>query len=635
MSARVLATTICTVLGAATIADAQEFELSVPDNPELRSTATISGRQLTITDAQGASFRYQRARQFDSPDRRYLGFFSADAQQAIRWPVAGRGAMQIGDASGARWRPSRMLIQRVDPPPRNGGSGPVVRRANRFPARTYVAAAETARDSTTVGYIDAGGMLQLFEGRGSDWTDLRLPLRQELVPGAPLAIMRDPQSRIPLVYSVSWNGELLEILEGRRVRSIAPDLQFVPQTLIQAVDRGRSVQIFAVDRTGLIWNIDLAPSVPLEAIEARSGRYDAGVPLTLLSGAIDELFVVDRGGVLVNYVRDADRWLGPQLIDRGFISGTHLAGAIYDRPGGPRAYVSAVDADGRVALYADQQGRWSPSSSPAAPFVPAAPLAFAASRDSVRLMSMNRVGDWNETQTIGGDWSVQPLIEGFTAGAPIAVTPSGNEAFAVDQLGRLVAATRRRDVWELALVVPGADRVPRLVRRTTTTLQPLPPARVAFENRSNEDVVYRIVDLADPQAQVERRLGPGATATETLPRDSGAVLEEVYAVPLPDGTWAEEVKRLDLPPRPRHTVTVFSERTTYRYVDRRKNKPAGATPNFDRKSLVGLGAFQLPPGELLKDGSRWDLVGEAHAARNPGAAALGGPLPRETVPASP
>ena len=143
-----------------------------------------------------------------------------------------------------------------------------------------------------------------------------------------------------------------------------------------------------------------------------------------------------------------------------------------------------------------------------------------------------------------------------------------------------VAATRRANAWELTLVVPGADHVPRLVRRTTRGVQVLPPAKVIFENRSDEDIVYRIDDLADPQACVERRLSVGATAIETLPRDSGAVLEEVYAVPLPDGTWVEEVNRLDLNPQPRQTVTVFSERTTYRYIDRRKDKAHRSNPEL-------------------------------------------------------
>lgn len=623
MNARHFLLTLCVVLNFTVVASAQRFELSVPGEPGAGSTAVLDARVLTIIDARGGAFRYQRAPQFDTPDRRYIGFSSANARQAIRWPASGRGSMQVGDFSGANWRPSRMQIHRIAGFERAALAERDVRDW-RFSNRTYVAAAETAPGQTTVGYVDVEGQLQMFQGRGRSWAYLPIPLIEKLVPGAPLALAFDPQSRVPLVYTVGWSGELLEIQGGRNLRNAAPGLQFLPTTVLQLIVRGQSIDIFAVDSAGAIWRINPAPGARPQAIEPRTDRYDAGVPVFVVPGRPDQLFVVDRRGALVRYTVDAGPpILVPQLVDFGFASGAHIAGAIYDNADGvAEAYVAAVDADGQMGIYFESQDGWARIPSPAPPFTMSTPLTFANSPSTVRLMSVSPAGIWEELESIGGEWDIQPLTEGFNTGAPIAVTTSGNEAFAVDSLGRLVAATRRRGGWDLALVVPGAEEIPRLVRRTTTRSQPLATVNVFFDNTSPEPIIYRIDNLANPAAVIERRLAPRQSATETLSRTSGGVLEEVYAVPLPDGTWVEEVNRIDLPAAPGLRVTVFAERTTYQYIDRRKNKPAGALPDFDRKSLVSIGVFLLPPGELLQDGTRIDVVAEAQAARNPGAAAL-------------
>ena len=312
---------------------------------------------------KGNHFAIQRVPQFDTRDGRYLGFSSANAQQAIRWPVDGRGVMQIGDLNGTNWRPSRMQIQKVVP------RWQKVARVTRALGRTYVAAVESGRNRTTVGYIDPEGNVQLFEGRGRIWNHRPIARVEGLVPGAPLAIALDPHSQIPLIYSATWDGELLEISEGRRVRGVAPELRFIPRTVLRLIDRGSSLQLFAVDRFGVIWNIDPAPGARPEAVEPRTERYDAGVPLFLIPGAADQLFLVDRGGALVSYSREGGRWLGPQFVDRGFVSGAHIAGALYNNVrDAPGAHVAAVDADGRIALYTETRGRWPRSPAPSAPF---------------------------------------------------------------------------------------------------------------------------------------------------------------------------------------------------------------------------------------------------------------------------
>lgn len=107
-------------------------------------------------------------------------------------------------------------------------------------------------------------------------------------------------------------------------------------------------------------------------------------------------------------------------------------------------------------------------------------------------------------------------------------------------------------------------------------------------------------------------------------RDAGGTLQEVYLVPGPGGP-VEQVREFPLPPQKFYDVLVYSNRVTYQYIDRRKKK--GPVPDFNESSLVSIGAFPLPPGLDLPNGTRLDVYGIATATRNPGAAAVLDPMP--------
>jgi hypothetical protein len=104
-----------------------------------------------------------------------------------------------------------------------------------------------------------------------------------------------------------------------------------------------------------------------------------------------------------------------------------------------------------------------------------------------------------------------------------------------------------------------------------------------------------------------------------LERDAGAVLEEVYLAPGPAGTLIERTETLPLPPRPRYSLVAWSDKVTYQYIDRRKNKPKGAPADFDRRSQVSLTVISVPPGDLLEEGDQFDILRLAKELKNPGA----------------
>ncbi len=101
---------------------AQTFELATPDGLN-RSQATLAGGELRITDAAGQTTVYQRQRRYDSADGQFHGYLSRVIGRVVRWPAAGRGAMQLADLNDLqpRFRTSQMNVTPLAPAPGLGG----------------------------------------------------------------------------------------------------------------------------------------------------------------------------------------------------------------------------------------------------------------------------------------------------------------------------------------------------------------------------------------------------------------------------------------------------------------------------------------------------------------------------------
>ncbi len=122
------------ILAAGSNLIAQErFRLEAP-TAGVSAEAYLSDNELVVVDQSGKNTVYVREAQFDSQDAQWLGYFSRNLNQVIRWPVARTGNMQIGDVSGGtvRYRTSQMVVQSLDrvasravlPPPMNPGVNP-------------------------------------------------------------------------------------------------------------------------------------------------------------------------------------------------------------------------------------------------------------------------------------------------------------------------------------------------------------------------------------------------------------------------------------------------------------------------------------------------------------------------------
>ncbi len=651
----------------------QEYVLQVPGQPSLTSVAMVDESQILIRDSQGQRHVYTRDRQLDTRDGEFLGFYSRGARQAIRWPVDSRGSMLIGDAGG-NWRRSQQRIQPAGRPadPRanrqTAGYGPIDsgvsgvdqyfdprqidlrgldnrRSSSQYPTQVETrrpivdprdrqtgrlpqsksalrrSLAEVAflprqRDSLDVGYIDDRGQYQLYRGWKDNWNQVSVPVRERLVPGAPLAMStwNDGRSR---AYTVNPNGQLIGLDERGQIEPLTKADVFEPGSHLLAHQSGANVDGFSVDRQGRLWQLDF-DNVRQHRLIDPQNRFDPGVPLAYVNdglGGQPELFGVDRNGSLVSYAQSNDRWSGPNVVGNGFPPGAPLT-ALSTGGNSPVMYAAAVDTLGRMQLLSRQGRRWNATPVVQQGLAPNAPVSLVNTPNGMMLSSVDGRGVWrNWLQDVNG-WNAQQVASGFSVAAPIAFDPYSMTGFGIDATGRLLANTYGPQGWDSYLLLPGLDYTPRIHSRELVQAAPLPPARVNFVNSGDEEMIMQLADLFAPGPPARHKIPPRGSIPIDIPRNSGGVLREVYSVPTPTG-WVEEVNEFSLAPQQRFTVVAWANRTTYSYID-----PKGVTvlPDFDLKTAVSLGVFDLPPGEYLRDGETIDVLQVALAQRNPGAA---------------
>ncbi len=618
----------------------ERFDLVVPGRPELNSTASVDGKTLVIVDAAGTRFVYERAARLDSPDGRYAGYFSAVAGQAVRWPVAGVGNMLIGDATGTAWRAGKQQIQAVAlpgaPVPAPVPGGPAVIGPGGAPAGPGAIApgmlgsgslAWLSRGPNLIwtAHVSPAGKLLFFEGFGNKWKNVPVGLAVPLVPGAPLVLVDDPGMPLPRFITVDPSGKLIEIVGGTTARAIAAPQQFVPGTHLALVQSAAGPAVLAVDVRGKIWEIDLV-RYRANVVDGHEGVFPAGAPISTLThagpagaGGQVAAYVVDRHGTLVEFTR-AGLWSPPATVATGFVPGSSVSSALLPVFGGAGIAVAAVDWTGRLAVWKKAGAAGGEDAVTATRLSPGAPLALGMAPQGPVASAVGVDGNWYAwTYTPAGVWTPVTISAGFVPGAPVLFDPASMTFFTVDLHGHLVASTYAANKWATYFLVPGLAFTPQLMSRQVIPNEPLPPARVSLDNSGPDELIVQVVDQAVPAQPAEIRIPSRGGAPVTLERDPGATLEEVYLVPGPLGTLIEQVQRFPISPQQRYSIVAWSNKVTYQYVDRRKEKPKGAVANFDLKSHVSLGVFPIPPGDMVADGARIDVFREAAQQRNPGA----------------
>lgn len=615
----------CIVCCLASTTSAQDFLLENPADPAAASTAAIIGTDLVITDAGGHKFVYQRRPDLDTPDGMFQAFFSAAASQYLRWPVSGTGSMQVGRIAGGTviWSLSRMQIRAANGGPLGGGTfipgGPL-----------HIGTLPLGKNTICAAQIDSVGQLQFLVGHGERWQHFPSELPAGIfVPGATVQLLPHPGAPVPRVITVGANGKLLEIARGRDVNEVPvpPGMKLVPGSQFAMIQTATASLLFVADRHGRLWRIDLAGGAP-QTIEGHLGILEPGTPITVM-GDGSELFLTDRKGAIVIYSLDPmGVWHGPEIVAGGFTS----AGSVtaWTRAGTTAIEVAAVDHHGHLQVLRFVGGIWTKDTVPGVKLPGGSPVTAFETTAGLSLTTILADGRWFEFFETGGKWQERMIAAGFPPRAPLAFSNFGPTLFASDVTGRLISAIWTGSEWRSMICVPGdfppgaVGLAPRLISRKTIVGRQIDPVTVELQNTTPEEVVVRVLDARIPGKVQELAIPPNGSVPLRADRDAGGTLEEVYLVPGPGGP-VQQVRQFPLPPQKFYDVVVYTSRVTYQYIDRRKQK--GPVPDFNESSLISVGAFPLPPGQGLPNGTRLDVYGIATATRNPGAAAVLDPMP--------
>ena len=255
------------------------------------------------------------------------------------------------------WTRSSMRVQRVEPVAANGEGVPLGLE-QVFPQTGPMNLAVLPRrgGKAVVAQIDGEGQLRFYVSEGDGWRTRQAKLRERLPPGAPLALAGDPRTDVPLVYTIDARGQLVEIEDGERLRSVTGvgEPRFPPASHLAIHDFGSRPQGFAVDQRGRLWQLDLDEHRDHRLVEPLA-EFEPGGPIAVAAGPQDQLFAVNRAGRLLGYRRENAGWSRSYLIGEGFVSGGSLW-AMRPQPAiatPSKVLLAAVDAEGRLRLLKD------------------------------------------------------------------------------------------------------------------------------------------------------------------------------------------------------------------------------------------------------------------------------------------
>jgi hypothetical protein len=482
--------------------------------------------------------------------------------------------------------------------------------------------------STVAGYVDSQGKLNIFKGSSGTWKKNPLNYPHQFFPGSPIAFLPRDSATFPAVVTVVGAGEptgrLKIFLDGGFPGDLCPELTFPAVTHLDVIRHSGDEVAAAVDVQGNLWEINLTTSkrqMISPPVPGPSGMFPPGAPVTLASnGPVLHVFAVDREGSLTEFIRKGVAWHKlPNHMDYGYLPGSSVSacqGSV-GLPGEIR--LAVVDGTGILRHWSFVGGLWSAYEITSG-LQPGSSIEIGQTPFGPMISSITPSGEWRVwIQAVPPVWTETMIGPGFLPDAPIAFASTAGTFFTLDAPGRLICASWSGTQWNVDYALPEVYWTPQLISRRIVPNDLLPPAEVALVNAGSDPILIQVVDEFRPRAPQEIRIPPGQQVTTMLERDAGAVLEEVYLAPGPAGTLIERTETLPLPPRPRYSLVAWSDKVTYQYIDRRKNKPKGAPADFDRRSQVSLTVISVPPGDLLEEGDQFDILRLAKELKNPGA----------------
>ena len=390
-----------------------------------------------------------------------------------------------------------------------------------------LAGALAADGSVCVAGLASADQIQLFRGQGTEWkSEVIVVPGGNLIPDAPLVLLRatadQPQQiraltvskdgRFMLVTATSDASNPTQVTTTFTNENLPP---FSARTGFACVERESTVLIYAVHENGKLVELDRATSA-VSIVEDRDDVVLAGGNMSTRDGNADELYLVDRRGNLVSWVRDPiRRWKGPLLIGMGFQAGSDVV--VWRRPDGAQEdYVAAVNARGELRLMRHEPAGWRMDIAPGWLLPPGTPISVFHTPINIRLTGITAAGVLQEMHLQNTEWRQRRLSAGYQPLHPTFMPAQSLQSISVDAAGDLLVATNSEEVWSSFLTPSDNSATKGQVVSREWSPPEYQTQNFRLLNSSEDDLVIRLRDRRQPLTLRDLPLAKGQQLTIPL-----------------------------------------------------------------------------------------------------------------------
>ncbi|MBM4075735.1 MAG: hypothetical protein FJ267_08850, partial [Planctomycetes bacterium] len=390
-------------------------------------------------------------------------------------------------------------------------------------AGSRLAGVQGADGTLHVAVIVSASEFTIYSGQENKWQSRTIAaIESSLVPGAPLVL--SPLSKdLPKdlrILTIGMTGQLvsLDVISDSNSKIVPSVLSFsdFSDSFLPGSDFGFAEKsLFIVGQSGRLWESNLETKAA-NLVEVRANVVLPGGSIRMLEGQSDEIFLIDRRGNLVSYVRDPVRnWKGPILIGTGFLAGSDLV--VWKRPdGGRETYVAAVNGLGEIRISRREKEGWKIETVPGWVIPSGSPLAVFHTPINIRLFGVNSDGRLQVMHLVNTEWRERIIATGMNRYSTSFVPTQTQISLAIDASGDLISSTSQEDVWTSFLTPAdgGSESGTVISRMLNDAVNE--SHDVTFWNRSDSEIIFRLRDLRNPFAIQNVTIAAGASHSRTL-----------------------------------------------------------------------------------------------------------------------
>lgn len=504
----------------------------------------------------------------------------------------------------------------------------------------HVSAITSADGRISVALLADMDQIRLFRGQGNDWKAEQIRLDTAcLIPDAPLVLLNGPadvnpagQSGAFRIVTVTTSGtfslitvtqptpETYDIQITPFGEAFAP---FPPLAGFSCQEHNGRLLIFAVNQAGELCEI---PVVGSDSQTAESTGQPLGVPITAgsdfalpgsmvstLEGNSDEVFLVDRRGNLVSWVRDPiRRWKGPQLIGMGFLPGSDVM--LWRRPDGAQElFAAAVNSLGELRLARREAAVWKTDIAPGWLLPAGTPVSVHHTPGNIRMFGVTGEGILQEMHLLNTEWRQRFAASGLRVRFAVVIPSSSLQLISTDAAGDLIVGVNSDDNWTSWLSpFDNSEQRGQIVRREWSSETPL-SKEFRLSNPSDRDVLIRVRDLNHPLSKIDYSLPSRQELILTVQYEAQRTLTSYLKKTVGVGEAAEtaEVIRTgSVAPADSLEVEVLENGSQLPYFDLRAHRYPLCRAS-DSAELT-IGRFSLP-GQLTAESEEDPLNKESSA----------------------